>query len=372
MIIDSHAYCFAPADTPAGHGTASEHLNWLQVSVAGHHQPAIRLSDRSEADAAALAPSGRNNLLDPPDVQFRADPERGRVVWSIGGHDYTKYWMPPNLRNLEFTPHSLIAEMDYAGVDMALLHTDPTLGRDSSFLAECVKAYPDRLRSMAPVDEWRIANEVDSVIDELTTAIQTHGLHAIKFIPDLAYLGSTDHWIDGPYLPFWEAATSLNVPVFFTLGTNRGSDSDTAGHIDGYLEQLGILIRWMDRYPDIPICLTHGFPYRLMREDNRIVIPDSCWTPFENPNCHLEVCLPVRLGDWFDYPYKELWSVVEAMVERIGPNQLMWGTDMPFQNRFCTYRQSRSWIEKHCAFLGEDALSNLMGKTAARMLKLDG
>ena len=29
---------------------------------------------------------------------------------------------------------------------------------------------------------------------------------------------------------------------------------------------------------------------------------------------------------------------MEAMVERIGPGQLMYGTDMPFQNRFCTYQ----------------------------------
>ena len=34
---------------------------------------------------------------------------------------------------------------------------------------------------MAPVDEWRIRDEMGAVIDELTTAIETHCLHAIKF-----------------------------------------------------------------------------------------------------------------------------------------------------------------------------------------------
>ena len=65
---------------------------------------------------------------------------------------------------------------------------------------------------------------------------------------------------------------------------------------------------------------------------------------------------------------------MEAMVERIGPGQLMYGTDMPFQNRFCTYRQSRHWLERHFApstGLSDDDLALIMGGTAARVLGVD-
>ena len=41
---------------------------------------------------------------------------------------------------------------------------------------------------------------------------------------------------------------------------------------------------------------------------------------------------------------------------------------MPFQNRFCTYRQSRDWIEKYADFLSEADLAAIMGGTAARVL----
>lgn len=373
LIIDSHVYCFLPVDHPAGHATAAEHLKWVQIAVAGHHQPAFRIADRAPANAAALAPRGLCDVVDPPDVKFRADHATGRVVWTVDGDDHTKHWMPPNLRNLEFTPEGLIGEMDYAGVDVALLHTDPSLGRDSAFLAECVRAYPDRLRSMAPVDEWRIVDETDAVINELSTAINSHRLHAIKFIADLAYLHCDKPWDDGPYRPFWEAATSLDVPVFFTLGTNcTGRAATAAEHLAGYLDQHRILMRWMERYPDTPCGLTHGFPWRLMLQEDRIVIPEPIWAPFENPQCHLEVCLPVRLGDLFDFPYRQLWPVVEAMVEHVGSRQLMWGTDMPFQNRFCTYRQSRDWIEKYCTFLTPGDLSAIMGDTISRLLKIGG
>jgi predicted TIM-barrel fold metal-dependent hydrolase len=100
------------------------------------------------------------------------------------------------------------------------------------------------------------------------------------------------------------------------------------------------------------------------------VLPDEIWEPFANPQLSLEVCFPVRLGDWFDYPYAQVWPTLEQMVERVGADRLVWGTDMPFQNRFCTYQQSRAWIEKYCDFLSADDLALIMGGTAARILGL--
>ena len=370
MIIDSHVYCFQPLDHPAGHASGAEHLRWVQAGHAEHQQPAWRVRDRASASSRVLNPEGRRDLPRLPDVDFRADHEQGRVLWTIDEEDYTMQFFPPNLRNLEFTPDGLITEMDYAGIDMALLHTDPIVGRDSRFLAQCVAKYPQRLRSMAPVDEWRIRNETESVIEELFTAINQHRLHAIKFISPLAYLSGSEPWDDGLYRPFWEAATTLNVPVFFTLGTGPkpSAEISAAEYRTGHLNELKILVRWMERYPNTVCSLTHGFPWRVFLEGDRLVLPEAVWEPFQNPNCHLEVCFPIRLGDMFEYPYRQVWPTLEEMVERVGADHLLWGTDMPFQNRFCTYRQSRDWIEKHCTFLTEEDLSAIMGGTAARIL----
>ena len=373
MILDSHAYCFQPADHPAGHTSGAEHLRWVQATHAWHQQPAWRIRDRAPADSKALNPEGRYDLSRLPDVRFRADHDRGRVVWTVDGEDFTKQFYPPNLRDLEFTPHSLIAEMDYAGVDLTLLHTNPFLGRETAYLAECIRLYPDRLRSMAPVDEWRIPAETDAVIQELTTAIAQHGLHAIKFNARLAYIDRTDPWDDGAYRPFWEAAVALQVPIFFTLGAGKVEISGQVSLPElraGYLDEERVLMRWMERYPQAVCNLTHGFPWRAFLEGDRIVLPDAIWEPFQNPNCNLEVCFPVRIGDRFDFPYREVWPTLEAMAERVGPDHLLWGTDMPFQNRFCTYRQSRVWIEKYCDFLSKEDLAKIMGGTAARILGL--
>ena len=58
MIIDSHAYCFEPADSPRGYADSREHLLEVQMSYARHHQPAFRISDRVEGPSDVLDPKG--------------------------------------------------------------------------------------------------------------------------------------------------------------------------------------------------------------------------------------------------------------------------------------------------------------------------
>ena len=377
MIIDSHAYCFEPADSPRGYADSREHLREVQMSHARHHQPAFRIRDRVEGPSDVLDPRADGDLDALPDLNFRIDRAAGRVLWDYQGDTYTKHYYPPNLRNLEFTPDSLIGEMDHAGIDWTLLHTNAMLGRSNEYQAECVRRYPDRLLSMAAVDEKLIHTDVDSVIESVTMAIRDLGLHAIKFNAN-GYIVSDEPWDGGPYAPFWEAVSTLGVPVFITLVTGparaREAGPDPEGQ-RGYLGEQRILMRLMERYPQMVFSVTHGFPWRVYLDGERISLPDDIWAPFENPNLSLEVCFPVRIGDIFDYPYREVWPTMEAMVERIGPGQLMYGTDMPFQNRFCTYRQSRDWLERHFASstgLTDDDLALIMGGTAARVLGMTG
>ena len=375
MIIDSHAYCFEPADSPRGYADSREHLLAVQQAQAGHHQPAFRLRDRVEGPSDVLDPT-RGDLDELPDVNFRIDRAAGRVLWDYRDETYTKHFYPPNLRNLEFMPESLIGEMDYAGIDKVLLHTNAMLGRSNGYQAECVRRYPDRILSMALLDERQIHTDVDSVIAGVTAAIGDLGLHAIKFssagysVSDEAWGQRTVRPVLGGRLDAWRACL-LHLehrPCPRQRGASRPYGRQS------YLRELRILMRLMERHPHMPCSITHGFPWRVYLDGDRITLPDQIWEPFENPNLSLEVCFPVRIGDIFDYPYREVWPTMEAMVERIGPCQLMYGTDMPFQNRFCTYRQSRDWLERHfapSAGLSGDNLALIMGGTAARVLGVD-
>jgi predicted TIM-barrel fold metal-dependent hydrolase len=368
MIVDSHVYCFRAPDASAGHASAAEHLGYWQWAYALHHQPAFRTRDRAPTDSRLLLdPTPEDPIRRASDRDFRVDRITNRLVWTVDGDDHTKVFLPPN--TLEFSAGACIAEMDYAGVDWALMHVDQTLDKDNDFLAACVRAFPDRLRSMAHVDEWRIPTEPDAVIAEVAEAILTKGLHAIKIIPEYAYQRTRSAGFDEPaWRPFWDAVVQLNVPIFFTLGATPGWADERAG----FINELRTLQTWSQRYPETRVSVTHGFPWRafLDGDHRRFELPDEMWDPFKDCGMHLEVSFPVRVGDLLDYPYGACLPVLEAMVEHIGVDRLMWGTDMPFQNRFCTYRQSREYIERYAGFLSGEQLSAIMGGTAARLLDL--
>ena len=115
---------------------------------------------------------------------------------------------------------------------------------------------------MALLDEREIHTDVHSVIDGVTTAIRELGLHAIKF-SSAGYTVSDEPWDRGPYKKFWEAVSTIGVPVFFTLSTGpaRASEArpDHYGR-ENYIGELRILTRLMERYPDMLCSITHGFP----------------------------------------------------------------------------------------------------------------
>ena len=126
-IVDSHAYCFSAPDTPAGHPTVADHMALWQWGYARHHQPAFRVQRHVLRPTRPLlvetAPDGTVRLAS--DRDFRVDHDRERLVWTVDGEDFTKVFLPPN--TLEYTAGNLIADMDYAGVDWALLHVDAAL-----------------------------------------------------------------------------------------------------------------------------------------------------------------------------------------------------------------------------------------------------
>ena len=271
MIIDSHAYCFEPADSPRGYASGEEHLRWVQKAQAGHHQPAFRLRDRVEGPSDVLDPN-KADLDDLPDVNFRIDKAAGRVLWDYQGETYTKHFYPPNLRNLEFTPDSMIGEMDYAGIDKVLLHTNAMLGRSNEYQAECIQKYPDRILSMALLDERQIHTDVDGVIEGVTTAIQRP-----RPARDQVRLGRVHRQRRAvgrrAIRSLWEAVSTLGAPVFFTLSTGpaRASEArpDAYGR-ENYIGELRILSRLMERYPDMLCSITHGFPWRVYLDGDRI------------------------------------------------------------------------------------------------------
>ena len=367
MIIDGHAYCFPPLGSPAGYPSLEEKMREFHREMSGHHQPVWRVRDRAPAD--------NSTLVDPETKEFH-DVEwtygRYRFSWEYEGETYTKQYFPPMLHNLECSPELLITEMDYIGVDMAVLHTYPTLGRLNDYYAEAVASHPTRLMRLISVYDDRIPGDPGAAAREVEAQVAAGGKCGFQFITRYYYLGGrTEPWDDGAMRPFWRALAELGIPVYFTLSMGRSKGRDRREDYEGYLNEHRILQRWMDRYPDLTVVLTHGLPWGSFLEGDRIVLPEAIWKIFENPQCHLQLLFPIGLGGRWEYPWLEAEPTIRECVQRIGADRLIYGTDMPMVARYCTYRQTLDQFRKHCDFLSESERRSIIGGTAARVMGVD-
>ena len=160
-----------------------------------------------------------------------------------------------------------------------MLHTNAMLGRSNEYQAECVRRYPDRLLSMAIVDERQIHTDVDSVIASVTTAIRALGCTRSSSAP-VGTSSATSRGTEVPTSrsgrPSRRLACPFSSPGHRSRPCQRGH-ADTDGQ-RGYLGELRILMRLMDRYPQMLCSITHGFPWRVYLDGERITLPNEIWS----------------------------------------------------------------------------------------------
>ncbi len=105
-------------------------------------------------------------------------------------------------------------------------------------------------------------------------------------------------------------------------------------------------------------------------------IPSELWDIWKQPNVHLELLFPMQVshptpgGSVWDYPYIEVHSIIKQLYAKLGPEKLLWGSDMPNMERNCTYKQGRQYLEKYCPFISETDKQLLFYGNVARLLNL--
>ena len=372
MIYDGHAYCFPDLTKDAGFADPQQFKQQLQHSMARHFQPVWRKRDRATADSSGLLdPNNQLSFDGLREAQFRAA-GYGRMEWTAGGEEYVKQYFPPSVVDMSYPASNLVAEMDHVGVDMALLHRTPYLGIGNDFIADCVRLFPDRLQGLAHVEEWLVQSEPDASIKKLERAIVQQGLSGLQFLPDFMELyGQADDW-DGPGSnPFWDAFASLNTPLFITPSYSSLAvvGGGAAASVVGQLQRIR---GWMERYPDNKVVLTHGLSWRTFVGENSLVIPDEVLDalPADNPNFHLQLLFPIFLGGIWEYPILQVRPTMEKLVERLGVDRLLWGTDMPIVMRFWTYGQCLQQMRVCCDFLDSKQVDQIVGGNMARLMGL--
>ena len=69
-----------------------------------------------------------------------------------------------------------------------------------------------------------------------------------------------------------------------------------------------------------------------------------------------------RLYDMaFEKPLPLVQRLIRNLRDRYGTSKLVWGSDMPNVERFCTYRQSIDYIRNYCEFLPSAEKDRILG-----------
>jgi predicted TIM-barrel fold metal-dependent hydrolase len=333
-------------------------MAYVQHLLKFHHQPVRRVVDNA-IDAGQTLYDGTDESMDGLlDVKHRGI-GFGKFGWTSEGVDYSKQYLPPTLSRLHAPPELMVAQMDYVGVDRAVLQTGHAYGRLNRYLSDAVRSFPDRFWALAMVDEWRADHP--SQVRTLDRAVNALGLHGLWFQSSNLRQHNRTEAVDHPvFRPFWDHVRGMAIPVFWfvtSVAPGRGP----------YMEELAAFGRWVQRYPEIPVMFTHGLPLARFIENGWFSIPEEAWEPLMAPNVVIEILIPIFQGAIWEYPYTEARPIIREYYERFGPDRLAWGSDMPNVERHCTYKQSLDYLRLHCDFIPSGDMGNICGANVARM-----
>ena len=145
-----------------------------------------------------------------------------------------------------------------------------------------------------------------------------------------------------------------HIPIFW----NCPSPEPTKDAYLKTIEELGI---WLYQYPEIPCVLTNGFPFDYFSSEKKVAFPEEFWHTMSAPNLLVELCFPIIMGGRLHYPYHDLWPIVQQFYEKLGAKKLVWGSDMPNVERFCTYSQCLNYLRDYCPFIPKEDMKLICG-----------
>ena len=248
----------------------------------------------------------------------------------------------------EVTGHDMVAAMDAAGVDAAILVSVFTMYEfDASYAMNVYAAYPKRFRLIKPVNPSDVA--VEETIAEWST---TPGAIAIRIMLNR---GISADPADAGINRVLAAAARYNLPVNLLCW--------------GRLEQVRQLAL---RNPHTQIVVDHlGLqqPYEPPPLDNPFGDLPAVLALADCPNVAIKITGACTLSKQ-QYPYQDIWTPVRKILDAYGLTRCMWGTDWTRAIKILSYQQGVD------AFRMTDQLSSqerslLMGENLQKIYKWD-
>ena len=362
MIIDCHAHVFQDWAGACGHPSAETHRKYLQKVQTRTSARVYRSRDNKEFTGSSLFREGDNSWAGLKDVDFRVG-NYGRLDFTIDGDDYHSQYMPVGMQHIVAPPELMLAQMANAGVDHAVLQTGWGYGAMNDYNAFAQSQYPDKFTAMLHTDEARAYTEEN--LKEFDRAHKQLGLRAVYFALDgYARYGFDTTFNDPRMDAFWSKVEAAGLPVFFEA--TAIPDYTEAS----YIRVMASLFQTMQRYKKIRWVLVMGPPVGFFGASGQWRFPDEVLKTYKHENLLIEIMFPITWGGKWDYPYPEAQKLTQQMRDLFGASKLIWGSDMPNVERFCTYKQSLDYVRRYCTFFSQPEMDKVLGGNTDELLRI--
>ena len=264
-------------------------------------------------------------------------------------------------------PEQMLAHMDIVGVDMGVIQTGymaPVWGREV-YYADCIRRWPDRFIGTTDIDYDLGKNDkhLESELETLTKAVQEKGFRGL-----CSHLPKGQPRDDRRCDRLWKTCIRLKIPVFLETGFNAKAD---------YLREIGEIENVCRRFPELQVVNAHqGSNVLPPSNPNHVDNPTEFFNLFRMGNFHLEFGYVLAWeneavwGKDSEYPYPRHRDMIRRIYERFGAKVMLWGADMPWAQRACTYKQCIDTIRHHTEFMSDEDRHLVLGGNAARIYRV--
>lgn len=353
LVIDHHVHVFPNQRGALGYGDPTTHSRKMQAAV------------RALWGRFVASHTNPKYIPEPDEDVGFTQGKYGIWSWRKHGEDCWLRRGPQSMIDPVHDPEQMLAHMDIVGVDMGVIQTGymaSVWGREV-YYADCIRRWPNRFIGTTDIDydltksDQHLAGELET----LARAVEELGFRG------LCYHVPQGQPRDDPRCDsLWKTCIELKIPVFLWTGFNAKK---------AYLREIQEIENICRRFPELQVVNAHQGSNVLPPDNpNHVDNPTEFFELFKMGNYHLEFGYVLAWESeavWgkkdSEYPYPRHREMIRRIYERFGARVMVWGADMPWVQRTCTYKQCIDTIRYHTEFMTEEDRRLVLGGNAARI-----
>ena len=248
---------------------------------------------------------------------------------------------PASLEPPDFSPEVILRHARPSQVGRIVLVGTPTYRARNQYMLDSAERFPDVFRVVAIVD-----HQSDAVADEMRQLLQA-GVTGFRIVVGP---GEGEGWLQDP-----------GYDTMFRTAAETGQALCPLVHADG----LADLHRMCEKHPDTIVVVDHIARIGETYPDTDENLGALCALA-RFPKVHVKVSRFHALGEARP-PHDDLAPQIRRVYDAFGPEQLMWGSDSPYQVTEESYEDSISLVRDRLEFLSDSDREHILAKTAEKV-----